>query len=615
VINRLWFHEDSWNGYATIDAKSIKISKLNFLIGTNNSGKSRFLRQAFKEKTSQLKYQSESYNPAKYQKDIELLEYIFTSHRLERYGSIDNSYISRIKNGLLDGEEFKALTLLEQRLNELRENNLRQNHNNNLSNRITNIIRSINIFCTEHNRKPFSDIGILTFPARFYFPTLRGLRPLDGVKDLYQERTMKDYFESGQVIDEVITGYHLYDLLVECLLGSPKQRELIRDYEQKLSDVFFEGKEVTLIPEHKKDTIAVKIGDEPQFPIYDLGDGLQQVIIITSHCFLAEEPRLYFIEEPEIYMHPGLLRKLAIFLADETDHKYLMTTHSNHLFDLADDRTDVTINKVNKTINNEESKFEIREVSKDKDLLLELGVKPSSVYLTNCTLWVEGVTDRFYLRAYMKKYLEYLKETNETKYNQLSHFNENSHYAFVEYQGGVLTHWIFDEHDTDNGAVAGLSALSICSSAFLIADGDIRGKADRVRNLEEQLGNRLYICDAKEIENYLPEKILKETVKSLFELKQARFKDGIDISKVDSLSLDDYKYSNEGIGRLIDKALDIENGKKLFSEDSGTIKDKVKFCLTAVELMNNDETQWDLPSHIINLCEKIFIHIETNNSF
>jgi len=609
VIDRLWFNGDSWKGYTLTEAKSIKINKLNFLIGTNNSGKSRFLRQVFMEEPHLLKI-SGDFNVKDYAKDIDLFKELFPNGNVA-INALNSSTIDFICEEILSNIQFAKLSTLEEEFLKIARNN---GYNNKIGFDVHRGAQRVHAFINENNRNPFCGINSPKYPERFYFPTLRGLRPLDEDKDLYQERTNIDYFEDKQAQEQIITGYHLYDLLVECLLGAPNQRKKIRDYEQKLSDVFFEGKEITLIPEHKKDTIAVKIGDESQYPIYELGDGLQQVIIITSHCFLAENPRLYFIEEPEINMHPGLLRKLAIFLADETDHKYLMTTHSNHLFDLADDRTDVTINKVNKVINDGESTFEIREISKDKDLLLELGVKPSSVYLSNCTLWVEGVTDRFYLRAYMKKYLEYLKETDETRYKNILHFNENSHYAFVEYQGGVLTHWVFDEHDIDAGEVAGLSALSICSSAFLIADGDIRGKADRVKNLEEQLGDRLYICDAKEIENYLPEKILRETVKSLFELKQARFKAGIDISKIDSLSLNDYKASEDGIGRLIDKALEVGNDKRLFSEDSGTIKDKVKFCLTAVELMNNGNIEWEIPEHIINLCEKLFFHIETNNS-
>lgn len=608
MINRLWFNEDSWNGYTLIEANTMKVNKLNFLIGTNNSGKSRFLRQIFMEEPYSLKV-SGDFNAKDYAKDIDLFKELFP-HNNVTINALNSTYIDFIFEESLTNNQFSTLYSLEEQFLMILRNNGCSNRNHFDNHRGSQRVQD---FINENDRNPFSGISPPQYPERFYFPTLRGLRPLDDAKDLYQERTTKDYFEDKQVQKQVITGYHLYDLLVECLLGAPKQRKKIRDYEQKLSDVFFEGKEVTLIPEHKKDTIAVKIGGESQYPIYELGDGLQQVIIITSHCFLAENPKLYFIEEPENYLHPGLLRKLAIFLADETDHKYLMTTHSNHLFDLADDRTDVTINKVNKVISDGESTFEIREISKDKELLLELGVKPSSVYLSNCTLWVEGVTDRFYLRAYMKKYLEYLKDTDETRYKQILHFNENSHYAFVEYQGGVLTHWVFDEHDTDNGKAAGLSALSICSSAFLIADGDIRDKAERVENLKNQLGDRLYICDAKEIENYLPEKILRETVKSLFELKQARFKDGVDISKIDSLLIGDYKNSEEGIGRLIDEALEVENDKKLFSEGSGTIKDKVKFCLTAVELMNNDQTEWELPEHIINLCEKIFIHVEANN--
>lgn len=48
------------------------------------------------------------------------------------------------------------------------------------------------------------------------------------------------------------------------------------------------------------------------------------------------EEMLFFIEEPELNLHPGLQRKLIeAMLSDEfSNHQFFLTTHSNHLLDL-----------------------------------------------------------------------------------------------------------------------------------------------------------------------------------------------------------------------------------------------------------------------------------------
>ena len=71
------------------------------------------------------------------------------------------------------------------------------------------------------------------------------------------------------------------------------------------------------------------------------------------------------------------------------------------------------------------------------DLLDSLGVRNSSVFLSNCTIWVEGITDR----KYIKKYLDlYLKEKG-----LLNRYQENLHYSFLEYAGSNIEHFSFSE--------------------------------------------------------------------------------------------------------------------------------------------------------------------------
>ncbi|MDC4613862.1 ATP-binding protein, partial [Acinetobacter baumannii] len=252
------------------------------------------------------------------------------------------------------------------------------------------------------------------FQDKFYIPTLRGMRPVTDInnKQPYLERAQKDYFKDSSKFNakNIITGECLYYELKIHLLGRPEQRELIKKYEEKLSQYFFDNEIVTLIPMFGKDkngnendVVHIKIGDDEQFPIYDLGDGLQQVIIMTYEAFIKKDKtHAFFIEEPELHMHAGMVRQLMNFYLNETSHYYFFTTHSNHLLDMVDESNQVIIQKIIKEID-EDNKFffKIYNCDKDHELLTSLGVRPSSVYLANCTIWIEGVTDRMYLSKLM----------------------------------------------------------------------------------------------------------------------------------------------------------------------------------------------------------------------
>ena len=64
----------------------------------------------------------------------------------------------------------------------------------------------------------------------------------------------------------------------------------------------------------------------------------------------------------------------------------------------------------------EKPSFKVEVASaQDRRILMNLGVQNSSVFLSNATIWVEGITDRLYLRAYMKKYIEELENSDDEK--------------------------------------------------------------------------------------------------------------------------------------------------------------------------------------------------------
>lgn len=276
------------------------------------------------------------------------------------------------------------------------------------------------------------------------------------------------------------------------------------------------------------------------------------------------------------------------------------------MLELAEFRDDINIFRLTKTPG-KSTTFEIRACNQDREPLRELGVNPASVYLANCTIWVEGITDRLYIQAFLERY----KQNHPGKYDK---YIENYHYIFVEYQGANLEHWHFSEAGDSSPSIAEkIPAKRTTSDILVIADNDIKGKGDRHKNLTEWLpADKIYTTSGKETENLLPENIVKKTVKTLFKEMRPKNKSQIHIDLIDGFT--GHNSSETGIGRLIDNHLKInteDNPNGLFSDESGTIKSKVKFCKTATNIMS--EQDWEPTEEINTLCKKIMDHIALNN--
>lgn len=573
------------------EKSTIRIKKVNLFIGANNSGKSRFLRKLFCLTEGQTLTRPTRLNKladeGKFPKEFpQILE-----RRFEFFGK---NFSNQDFNNLASEDAF-TITDLNQSANRLIE--IVQKGLKPMASSYTHEdLLARNIIQSTPKLKEILNEIIVKQPSRTYIPILRGLRPLEHAKDVNKSRTTFDYFPKEQH-DKIETGFNLFQKLTELLLGKPEGRQQVAKYQNLLSAYFFQEKEFTLIPEHGKDVVAVKIGDDEQFPIYHLGDGLQQLIIMTSSAFFAEAGSMIFVEEPETNLHPGYLRKLIKFFLEETSHQYFLTTHSNAILDMAETHEEITIHRFTK----ESDGFKIYDFTADRAILKDLGISPASVYLANSTIWVEGITDRLYLKCYLKRYL-----ADQAGAHPEPELIENLHYSFVEYQGSTLGHWMFSE-EADQGY---LSAARVCANALVICDGDIKNKGKRQETLEGQLGNQLVVLDAKEIENLLPEEILKQTVRELLPKKRSA-PSGLDESKVEQITYSAYCDNGQGIGAYLDELLNVP-GSHFFAESSGTIKDKLNFCRTAVQEMEKSQA-WQLPEPVKVLCEKVIQHIRAAN--
>lgn len=619
--------------------KLIACRKLNFFIGKNNSGKSQFLRRLFvgidapklfNSKVRSCVIDEIGIKVAENLKMGGAVEKIDPSGSRTRLGQPLQTYLTEVaqakdprKNRPALKDAFDQITYIGNRY----EHYCRNAHYR-FSNYTDPILQPLKQLEDQLDES-------LAIVEKSYIPTMRGLRPTQpndsNSKTPYADRTIKDYFDpEKQKAENVITGENLYIELTQALLGEPKQRESVRAYEQALSQYFFDGATISLIPKYGEDTINIKIGDDSQRSVTQLGDGLQQVLILTYEAFLKKDQRCaFFIEEPELHMHAGMLRQLMNFYLNETKHFYFFTTHSNHLVDMVDESSEVMIQKFQKKPKDAENPngyFQIDQCDRDRDLLAQLGVRPSSVYLSNCTIWVEGITDRLYIHRYMQRYLQDLEATEPALYAMYQRFMPNYHYSFVEYQGAGIVHWNFDEEqETVITNDQGLDAHAACAAPLLVADGDV-DKADRVSVLTNALGAKFQQLPCKEIENTLPTNLIIEVAKDLFDGMQQRTRKDADITRLDSITDDKHFFREmDGIGRLLDQQLNmqpvkVENKKTqqmettealCFSEKSGTIKNKLEFCRKITALMDSQE--WQLTDSAKALCARIFQHIDMQN--
>lgn len=614
MTEKLYYWAENLEGYSSDNEQDydqiIEIKRLNFFIGKNNAGKSRFLRNLFTSNYNLNNYRVIEVDKTLYENFEKNVDNLSKSLKNKYFHSIKATQGKR----LFSTPNRNDLEIFDDISKEIFQTPYHS---------MLDIVPQFISQNINYTKK----LESLNFKNLFYIPILRGMRPVTEIenKQPYIERAQKDYFTNKEkyTASNIITGECLYHELKNHLLGEPEQREIIKNYEEKLSQYFFDNDTITLIPKHDQDVVNIKIGNDRQFPISELGDGLQQVIILTYESFIKKDVHhAFFIEEPELHMHAGMVRQLMNFYLNETDHYYFFTTHSNHLLDMADESDQVIIQKFVKEPNKDDSNkfdFKIYRCDRDRDLLASLGVKPSSVYLANCTIWVEGITDRLYITKYMEKYLDELKNSNEKLYKKYRRFMPNYHYTFVEYAGSNLVHWDFSDHYADQLEDKGLSAKAVASEMLLIADGDIQTKPDRVKALQRELKKEnYYILKCKETENTLPKDTIINVAKSKFSRLKTETTKSYDISLIDHITDNSYFDHEEfGIGKLLDQAIKkpaSKTTKTAFSDGQGvgTIKYKLDFCREIIKDFD-ENPDWQLTPKAKELCERIFQHIEKCN--
>jgi hypothetical protein len=226
-------------------------------------------------------------------------------------------------------------------------------------------------------------------------------------------------------------------------------------------------------------------------------------------------------------------------------------------------------------------------------------VRNSSVFLSNCTVWVEGISDRLYIKKYLDLYIQHQKDSAK----ELKYYYEDLHYSFLEFGGNQIVHYDFT-NDANTSDHEKINATRITNRMLLIHDQDTK-KESRHILLRQQLGENYIQLPTLEIENLISVDVLHLTLNSY------RISEDIDLA---FNAIEPQSYALVPIYEAISKIIKSGNIKKIFDVKTDTttprIRNKADFALTATSHMQS----WDDLSEAAKIMTiKIYKFIEQHN--
>ena len=218
--------------------------------------------------------------------------------------------------------------------------------------------------------------------------------------------------------------------------------------------------------------------DVDDFLVEANGSGVRDALRLILD-FELQTPQLVLIEEPEVHLHPGLARSLQAYLRRKAETaQVFMTTHSTEFVDSA------LFENVYLIARGGDKTTTVEKAAVDGGVRItaEIGLRPSSLFMHNRLVFVEGATDEDVLRILAPKVGADLFRAAV---------------GFV-HMGGVRNFTYFAAEATVNL----LSARQI--PLFFVIDRDEREDSE-IRTMLTRLGRNATLCvlQRREMENYL----------------------------------------------------------------------------------------------------------------
>ncbi|MCA1027793.1 AAA family ATPase [Cytobacillus kochii] len=311
------------------------------------------------------------------------------------------------------------------------------------------------------------------------------------------------------------------------------------------------------------------------------GSGLKTIILVLIQLLLLpilykkDSKEIYYIlEELENNLHPLLQRNLFNFIYEwAINHgtTIFLTTHSHIPINMFSGNPNTSLIHL-RNVDNKIIPKTTLDYKDSNNILKDLDIKASDLLQSNGIIWVEGPTDRMYIN----KWLEVFGKGK---------FTEGNQYQIVYYGGKLLSHYSVTEADEENELINLLLANRNCA---IVIDSDKRSQGSkindtkkRIRKEFEEADSLVWITKGKEIENYIPQKVI-------------------------------HNYYNKEVKEDFTRYMNIKDYLDLIKKGEGTKyeRSKVAFARGIIPLLNEN----DLNNHL-DLSDKINALIKVIDSW
>lgn len=528
-----------------------KIFPLNIIIGKNNSGKSSL---------------------------IELIEYmILRDNKFFYIGRNHNNSIIEITHQLTSEDIEIAF------LKNIKSNFIEDKYENDydFGKQYINKFITYQIINNIKNKFLHLDCGIDDKYLRFFKAIVDRLenpfkdklfRKINAERDIVPEVHHNDlvFDEKGigstNFIHQILNRSEINSFLIEGILLNALN-QIVRP------DIEFDRILTQWDKESNKWEIYFQDSNMDRIPLSKMGSGIKTILLVLLNLLVwpiiideVKDKFVFAFEELENNLHPSLQRRLYEYIkkySEENSVIFFLTTHSNIVIDTF---TDNTNSQIIHLINNESNTI-VKTISSSFDalhVLSDLGIKASDLLQCNGIIWVEGPSDRIFI----KKWLELLAPN----------LKEGLHFSIVFYGGKLLSNLSFKWNDYIEKLIP---ILSVNKNCYILIDRDARAITSKINATKDRINSEIgvdscWITEGREIENYLSNDVIikwlsNKSAKSIKFKNEKYTKLEENIKKCDSKIKIEYnkaknKYSQEIVEYIDLESLDTLNLKvKLYN--------------------------------------------------
>ena len=303
-----------------------------------------------------------------------------------------------------------------------------------------------------------------------------------------------------------LSGKGLIDRLAELQNPGPTQRHLSTKFSainKFLQEVTGDEAARIEIP-HDREEVLVEM-NRRVLPLSSLGTGIQEVVMIAAFCTLTEES-IVCIEEPEIHLHPILQKKLIRYINSKTTNQYFIATHSASIIDFPGTAVFHVFQS------NNETQIELAALPSQKfNACRDLGYRASDILQANSIIWVEGPSDRIYLKNWIQSMDPGLQE--------------GIHFSVMFYGGRLLSH--LSSSDEDVSEFINLRFLN--RNMAIIIDSDKKNRSSSINETKKRVVQEFkdnseisWVTAGREIENYLNPDVLEASLQKIYPSYESR---------------------------------------------------------------------------------------------